>query len=133
MPYTIIDHTADIGIRVTAPDIEGLFVESAMALVNELGATTCSVEMTFTIEVIGYDQEDLLVVFLNAMLYEIQTNDLRVSRLDIGYLSETGIKASAVGKTINTRLKKNIKAATYHNLSITKSDSGCSTNIILDV
>lgn len=133
MPYTTIDHTADIGIRVTAPDLKGLFVESAMALISELGAATRSDERAFAIEVDGYDHEDLLIVFLNALLYEIQTNNLRISRLDVENLSETEIKANITGRIINTKLSRNIKAATYHNLSITKSDCGYSTAVILDV
>ena len=32
MPYTLIDHTADTGMRVSSPTVEGLFVEAALAL-----------------------------------------------------------------------------------------------------
>ncbi len=39
MPYTLIDHTADIGIRVSAPSMEGLFEEAAYALADILGGS----------------------------------------------------------------------------------------------
>jgi SHS2 domain-containing protein len=133
LPYTVIDHTADIGIRITGADIKDLFHEAARALVAEIGADIPSAEKTAIIEVKGYDFEDLLVVFLNELLYEIQTRNFRVSGLDITSLSETNIRAIVKGKFISLPLKENIKAVTYHNLSIIKRDKGYETTIIFDV
>ncbi len=133
MPYTLIDHTADIGIRITGADMKDLFLEAAQALVAELGAGTPSEDNTSIIEVNGYDYEDLLVVFLNGLLYEIQTKNLRVSGLDITSLNETNIRAAVKGTAGSTPLKENIKAATYHDLAITKLDNGYETTIIFDV
>ena len=133
MPYTVIDHTADISIRITGADIKDLFREAAMALVKEIGADTFSVEKTAIIEVTGYDYEDLLVVFLNELLYEIQTRNFRVSELDITSLFENNIRAILTGTLGNKPLKMNIKAVTYHNLAIIKLAKGYETTIIFDV
>ena len=133
MPYIVIDHTADIGIRITGADIKDLFREAALALVTEIGANAFSAEKTAIIDVNGYDYEDLLVVFLNELLYEIQTRNFRVSGLDITNLSETNIRAIAKGTPGNTPLKANIKAVTYHNLTIIKLAKGYETTIIFDV
>ncbi len=133
MPYTVIDHTADISIRITGADIKDLFREAAMALVTEIGADTFSVEKTAIIEVTGYDYEDLLVVFLNELLYEIQTRNFRVSGLDITSFSENNIRAVLPGTLGNKPLKMNIKAVTYHNLAIIKLAKGYETTIIFDV
>ena len=133
MPYTLIDHTADIGIRITGSDIKDLFLEAAMALVAEMGAEASSIEKTSIIEVAGYDYEDLLVVFLNELLYEIQTGNFRVSGLDITSLFENNVRAIVKGTLGNTPLKANIKAVTYHNLAIIKLAKGYETTIIFDV
>jgi SHS2 domain-containing protein len=133
LPYTVIDHTADIGIWITGADIKDLFYEAALAMVAEIGADTLSIEENVIIEVNGYDYEDLLVVFLNGLLYEIQTRNLRVSSLDITCLSEINIRAIVKGKLSSSPLKENIKAATYHNLAIIKLDNGYETTIIFDV
>ena len=133
MPYTVIDHTADISIRITGADIKDLFREAAMALVKEIGADTFSVEKAAIIEVTGYDNEDLLVVFLNELLYEIQTRNFRVSELDITSLFENNIRAILTGTLGNKPLKMNIKAVTYHNLAIIKLAKGYETTIIFDV
>jgi SHS2 domain-containing protein len=133
MPYTVIDHTADIGIRTTGADLKDLFLEAALAMVAEIGADTTSVEKNIIIDFIGYDYEDLLVVFLNGLLYEIQTRNFRVSDLNITSLNETNIRAVVKGTVGNAPLKKNIKAATYHNLVIIKLVNGYETTIIFDV
>ena len=133
MPYSLVDHTADIGIRITGADIKDLFCEAAMALVAEIGADTPSAEKIAIIDVNGYDYEDLLVVFLNELLYEIQTRNFRVSGLDITSLFENNIRAIVKGTLSNTPLKANIKAVTYHNLAIIKLAKGYETIIIFDV
>jgi len=133
MPYTVIDHTADIGIRITGVDIKNLFLEAGRAMVAEIGADTTSVEKNIIIDFIGYDYEDLLVVFLNGLLYEIQTRNFRVSGLNITSLNETNIRAVVKGTVSSAPLKKNIKAATYHNLAIIKLVNEYETTIIFDV
>jgi SHS2 domain-containing protein len=133
MPYTLVDHTADIGIRVTGADMKDLFLEAARALITEIGAETASAEKTSIIEVKGYDYEDLLVVFLNELLYEIQTGNFRISGLDITDLSETDIRAAVKGASCNNTLTLNIKAVTYHKLEIARHPEGYDTTIIFDV
>lgn len=133
MPYTVIDHTADIGLKITGASISDLFLEAARALVIEIGADSTSSEKTITIDANGYDYEDLLVLFLNELLFEIQTRDFRVSELDMVSFSKTNIRVSVNGTLGSKPLKVNIKAATYHNLDIIRKHSGYETTIIFDV
>jgi SHS2 domain-containing protein len=133
MPYTVIDHTADIGLKITGMDMKDLFLEAARAIVIEIGASAASSEKTLTIDVDGYDYEDLLVLFLNELLFEIQTRNFRVSGFDIISLLKTNIRVSVKGTHSSKPLKNNIKAATYHNLDIIRKRSGYETTIIFDV
>ena len=133
MPYTVIDHTADIGLKITGMDMKDLFLEAAKALVIEIGAETVSSEKTITIDVEGYDYEDLLVLFLNELLFETQTRNFRVSGFDIISLIKTNIRVSVKGTHSSEPLKVNIKAATYHNLDIVRKPGAYETTIIFDV
>ncbi|HEY9160163.1 MAG TPA: archease [Desulfomonilia bacterium] len=133
MPYSVIDHTADIGLKITGTNMPDLFLEAARALVIEIGADTALSEKTVRINVDGYDYEDLLVLFLNALIFEIQTRDFRVSGFEITSLSKTGIRVSVRGAHGGKPLKENIKAATYHNLNIIKNPDVYETTIIFDV
>jgi len=36
MPFTVLDHTADLHLRIDAPSLEGLFVEAARAMVGQM-------------------------------------------------------------------------------------------------
>ena len=69
-----IDHTADVGLRVWAPGLEGLFRQAALGLAAlltdpaELGARD-----GMRLEVRGIDLEELLVGWLNELLYRFET------------------------------------------------------------
>jgi SHS2 domain-containing protein len=133
MPYTVIDHTADIGLKITGADMKDLFLEAARALVIEIGADSASSEKTVMIDANGYDYEDLLVIFLNELLYEIQTRDFRISDFNMISLLKTNIRVRVEGTYGGTPLKTNIKAATYHNLAIDMKSGKYETTIIFDV
>ncbi len=133
MPYTVIDHTADIGLRITGSSMSDLFLEAARALVIESGAEAASSEKTVMIDVNGYDYEDLLVLFLNELLFEIQTRDFRVSGFNMISFLKSNIRVTVKGTYSAKPLKNNIKAATYHNLDIVRKRSGYETSIIFDV
>jgi SHS2 domain-containing protein len=133
MPYTVIDHTADIGLKITGSSMQDLFLEAARALVIEIGADSASSEKTVMIAANGYDYEDLLVIFLNELLFEIQTRDFRVSGFDMIRLLKTSIRVTVKGIYGGKPLKNNIKAATYHNLSIARKPDIYETTIIFDV
>jgi SHS2 domain-containing protein len=133
MSYTVIDHTADIGLKITGSSMQDLFLEAARALVIEIGADSASSEKTVMIAANGYDYEDLLVIFLNELLFEIQTRDFRVSGFDMIRLLKTSIRVTVKGIYGGKPLKNNIKAATYHNLSIARKPDIYETTIIFDV
>jgi SHS2 domain-containing protein len=42
MPFTVLDHTADLHLRIEAPSLERLFVEAARAMVGQMFPTVLS-------------------------------------------------------------------------------------------
>ena len=135
--FEIIDHTADIGIISYGSDLSEAFANSAygmfslMADLEGLGS-----DIRREIEVDAYDQEALLVTWLNELLYLFDVEYIIFNRFEIINLSKKRLQAFAYGETIDLSrysLKTSIKAATYHMLMIEKNDEGFKTQVILDI
>jgi SHS2 domain-containing protein len=70
--YSWFDHTADVGVEVTAPSLEILFKTSAAALFDLLAErrseVAASIQVEREIRVTGADREELLVRWLSELL-----------------------------------------------------------------
>jgi SHS2 domain-containing protein len=134
--FEIIDHTADIGLRVYGMGLEEIFVNAAsglFSLITDLKEITPVVSRQ--VSVTAADSEELLIRWLNELIYIFETGHLVFSCFDIEELNQQSLKASCRGQKIdrNTRICREIKAATYHMLSIRHLDTGLEANIIFDV
>lgn len=132
MSYTIIDHTADLGIMVQATDIPSLFIEAAWAMIEIMGARTAISEREILFSVDGYDREDLLIRWLGELLYRIESAHLRIAEITIKHLSDNHLKTRIRGTYQPSPLLANIKAVTYHALAIREVDNHLETTIIFD-
>jgi len=132
MPYTLIDHAADMGIRVSAPSLEGLFEEAAYALADIMGARCGEGLQEVVVESQGIDRVDLLVRWLQEILYLIEVKGFRLRAVTIRRLTETLAIGVMQGAYTADPLTTEIKAVTYHNLDITSIDNVFMATIILD-
>ncbi|MFA4875525.1 MAG: archease [bacterium] len=127
--YQIIDHTADIGIKVEGSSLEELFSSAAEALfdlmIESKREFIPSIEVSLEIEAPAVDQ--LLVRWLSELLFVFETRRLVLSKFWIDEIDERHVKASAKGlKFDSTRhsQKLGVKAVTYHRLSVKRDDRG---------
>lgn len=135
--YKLIDHTADIGISVEGEDLKDLFATSAYAMFSQMiDLNKIKEKTTKKVELKGENSEDLLVRWLNELLF-LSDSGYIFNNFNIENLKETFLSASIKGERINFRkipLKQQIKAATYHQLEIKKTNSGKrQATIIFDV
>jgi SHS2 domain-containing protein len=134
--FEFIDHTADAGIRVEAPTLEDLFETAGFAfteLVTSVDAIDCQVERRFQLE--EGDIETLLVSWLQELLYLLDTEDLVFGRFQVK-LDNFSLEAAAWGDVFDPNIhtvKTEIKAVTYHQLEVTKSDKGWQAQVIFDI
>ena len=135
--FDIIDHTADIGITAYGNDHAEVFSTAAHAmfsLITELDnveeKVSCQIEKTED------GMEVLLVSWLNELLYIYETEHMLLKRFDIIHLDKKHIEAIAWGEKIDRAkhlLTTDIKAATYHLLSIERTqDGGYAARVIFD-
>jgi SHS2 domain-containing protein len=127
-----IEHTADWALRVWAPDLPGLLEQAARGMYSLSGlefAEGQRVERELQVE--AADNEGLLVNFLTELLHILDDRGLAFDDFRL-IVSEHSVEAHLRGGKVKQR-KKEIKAVTYHNLTVRKMPSGFSTEIVFDV
>ncbi len=135
--YEIIPHTADIGIKAYGKDLKELFRNAAYAMfdiIADLDGLKASV--TQSIEVKAANSEELLVAWLNELLYNFYTKQIIFFDFQIEEQKPDFLKAKAVGRHAGenrNRLKTEIKAVTYHELKIEEKGNGLTATVIFDV
>ena len=135
--YEIIDHTADIGIKAYGRDVKELFQNAAYGMFDII-ADLEGIKPSIFIKIkkSSSNFEELLINWLDELLYNFYTKGIIFSKFDIKKLEPTGIEAEAHGKHIGdnrSRLKTEIKAVTYHGLKIEEKSGGYEVQIIFDV
>jgi len=130
--YREHEHTADWELEVWAPDLRGLFVQSAQGMMALSGARleqAPQVRRIFELE--APDPESLLVAFLGELLFLAETEGLGFDGFEITLL-ENRLRAGVSGAPLAWR-DKEIKAVTYHNLTIRETSRGLEARIVFDV
>ncbi len=134
--FEVIDHTADIGIAAYGADLKEAFANAAYALfslmvdLDNVADAVCS-----EAEVTAENREDLLVAWLNELIYLFEVENVLFARFEIDELSETRLRASCYGEKIDPerhKIKMAVKAATYHMLKI-EEERGYRVQVLFDI
>ena len=135
--YEQFSHTADIGVRVFGRTIKELFENAAFAMFDILADLEgLKGEITQDFELTAPNHEELLIAWLDELLYHFYAKNIIFYKFEVTELSEDVIRAKAFGRSVSenrNRLKTEIKAATYYNLKIIKKDDYYEVDIIFDV
>ncbi|MDI6851933.1 MAG: archease [bacterium] len=136
MPYEILDHTADFGVRIYGKTLEELFKSGFEAIVNAMVENKRKGEQK---ELTYMDRaetlEDLLVDFLSEVIFRTIVEGKIFTDCELK-IEGTSINAKLFYEDYDPerhRLKKEIKSVTYHNLDIRKTPDGFETYLICDV
>ncbi|MBN1862547.1 MAG: archease [Dehalococcoidales bacterium] len=134
--FEVIDHTADVGVIAYGADLDQAFANAARALFSLIAEPDDIAEALHRdLELAASDQEDLLVTWLNELIYLFDTEHLLFKRFEVSVLGDR-LKARAYGEKVDSsrhRLKTGVKGATYHMLGVSRNDSGCKVRVILDI
>lgn len=135
--YEQFSHTADIGVRIFGRTKEELFANAAFAMFDIIADLEgLKGEIVQEIELTAPNHEELLISWLDELLYNFYTKGIIFYNFEVEKLSEDFIRAKAFGRAVSdnrNRLKTEIKAATYYNLKIIKKDDYYEVDIIFDV
>jgi SHS2 domain-containing protein len=135
--YEILDVTADIGILAYGEDIRAVFENAALGMFSLIvDPETIKVKETVNVIVESTNLEDLLVAWLNELLFIFETKEFIIKECRILEMDEKHLIAEIRGEHYNPAIHPrnvHIKAATYHNLEIKRYNSNWSARVIFDV
>ncbi|NCO24789.1 MAG: archease [bacterium] len=138
--FEIIDHTADIGIVAYGKTKREVFINAAKGMFEIIAGEDRDLKENFyaKIKLEAKSLEDLLIAWLNELLYISEVKLVILNKFKIKELSDVQIKAEVGGTKINhlsIRIKREVKAVTYHGLEIKKDEeSGLwSAQVIFDI
>src|SRR5438105_14159845 len=135
--YELFDHTADLGLRVVAADLNALFAEAAeglfSAIVEDLTSIRPKVEVKIAIE--GMDRAYLFFDWLRELLRRHDEERFLFGRFDVR-VTDTSLTGSAWGEATDPArhvLTHEVKAITYHELKVVLHESGWMAEVIVDI
>jgi len=136
-PYELVDHTADLGVRVFGETAEALFANAAYALTDLITDPSLLVDKEEAALVIeGSDWADLMVNWLRELLYAWCGHEKLVQRVRIVSLTQGRLEARvwydayAADRHV---LRHEIKAVTYHQIRVATTRKGWEAQVIFDV
>ena len=147
--FQTLNHTADIGIKAYGETLEKLFCNTAIAMFSIItDLDKIKPLKKFNIKIKGENEENLMIRWLNELLYLFETEyhifkkfDLKIENISYNKPLEEKIynnlliKAVAYGEKIDLEkhtIKTHIKGATYHKLEI-KRNRKFTASIFFDV
>ncbi len=136
-PFEVIDHTADIGIIVYGTDLKQVFANAALGLFSLIAdLDNVKEHIKRDVEISAEDPEVLLVEWLNELIYIFDVEHILFKRFEIKELESNIIKATCYGEKVKAghhKLKREVKAATYHMLKLNKENGTYKVQIIFDI
>ncbi len=135
--FTILEHPADLGIEARGTTLNEAFEQSAIALMSIiLDLSTVSSIESKRIELTATDIHHLLVKWLTEILYLYDGQQFVANRFSIDYLDSTTLRATISGEKLSLEKHQTIldvKAVTYHQLSVIETNEGATVRVFLDI
>ena len=135
--YTLLDHTADLGIRVYGTDLKDLFEGAGRALMHLMvKAKIPNKTRSMKISVSGEDLADLMVRWLGEILYLFTGENQLVTSIRMGSVSSSHLDAILETVPFEPEIHEilsEIKAVTYHQIEVTEIENGWEAKVIFDV
>lgn len=137
-PYEVIDHTADIGIRVAGSSLNELFANAAEAMFDVMVASRPDLiaNINVPVDVEAAAPDELLVKWLQELLYVFDTRHLVLSNFYIDEITDKTLSGTAKGMKFDKlrhEMKRQIKAVTYHKLTLEKKADTWHAQVIFDI
>lgn len=135
--YEFFEHTADLGVRVRAPTREALFAAAAAALFAAIIEEPESVrpDEKLEVELSGDDPAFLLFDWLRELLYRFEAEHRVFGRFAVEF-RDGGLVGAAWGEPFDPERhlpNHEVKAITYHELTVRQTADGWEAEVIVDI
>jgi len=132
MPFSFLDHTADVRMLVRGNNLKDLFLSGLLGVVDFLKPEKekNAKGIKRVVEIDSFDKTSLLIDFLNGCLFLMQSNYEFYSEANFEILEEKRLRAELKGLRAKS-FKEEIKAITHHEAEIKESEDGLLETIII--
>lgn len=135
--YELLEHTADVAILVRAKSLEELFVNTAAAMFEIISDPLHDKQgqgVSAGVSQSAADREELLVNWLNELLFLSASHEAIFRDFKIIGMDECSLRAEVNGLPFSScEIHIEIKAATFHELSISGGGDKWQAKVIFDI
>ena len=136
MGYELREHTADVIVAATGPDLSSVFEAMADGLAAACCESFVDAGDRFSFSITSESRESLLFDYLDELIYlrdvreELPVeNAVEIATDDDGY----ALEASARGVPLEAITAREIKAVTYADMRLEETDDGWEAAVVFDV
>lgn len=135
--YKVLEHTADLAFMAYGKDLKELFSNAGFALFDVLTDLSRVEERTErSLHIHAGDLEQLMVKWLNELLYFHDVEELLFKRFEIEGIEDKELKAVAYGEEFRPDhhiILTPLKAVTHHQIEVVKEPRRWRTRVIVDL
>lgn len=135
MPYSFVEHTADIRMKVKGPTLKKIFKDALLGMVKILNPLKLPDKQPVMrkIHIVAPDPTALMVDFLNEALTLMHSRREAYVRVNFQSLTQKELQATLMGFKVGG-FGEDIKAVTYHEAQVKRGSRGTwQTYIIFDI
>ncbi|MFB6178774.1 MAG: archease [Halorientalis sp.] len=136
MSFDLREHTADVAVAATGPDLDGVFGAVADGLAAAMCEAVPDAGDRFSLSVRAENREALLFDYLDQLIYERDVrsvlpvdNEVTVHHVE----DEWSCEATARGVPLSAITAREIKAVTYSEMDLSETDDGWQAYVVFDV
>lgn len=133
-----LEHTADWALQIKGATLSQLFHNAALGMFELMGVTLMGVksarerDLDRRIEIEAFDLEELLVAWLEELLYGVEMRSVGVANLNVAVEGNSRLIATFIEVPIQS-IEKEIKAVTFHALEVKETRAGVEAIVVFDV
>jgi len=135
--YESLDHTADVALRVWAPSTRELLEQATAGFIALMvDPDTVREEREVAVRATGTGPEELLVGWLNEILFAFDAEGLAPARATVESITDDEVRGRLYGQDfdpLRNDVRNVVKAVTFHALAVKRLGDVLEVTIVFDV
>jgi SHS2 domain-containing protein len=133
--FRLREHTADVAVEATGPDLGAVFAAAADGLAAAMCETVPAGGERFAVSVRAESHEAALFDYLDRLIYERDVRGvLPVENCaNVRDDGEWAVEATARGVPLDRITAREVKAVTYSEMAVERDETGWHTYVVFDV
>lgn len=131
-----IDHSGDVGMEAWGANLEELFENATLGLFSLMVRGEVGTGVERDLSVVSASYEDLLVDWLSEVIATAATRGEVYHSVELGRLTRYRAEGTIIGEPVDPgrhELRFEVKAATYHGLTLERTGDGYYARVVYDL